>query len=41
MSEYCIIMSYYDTEIEDVTVESHDMAVFCHGYWIAILGYDT
>ena len=41
MSEYCIIMSYYDTKIEDVTVESYDMAVLCHGYGIAILVYDT
>ena len=24
MSEYCIIMSYYDIKIKDVTVESHD-----------------
>ena len=29
MSEYCIIMSYYDIKIEDLTVESHDMAVLC------------
>ena len=28
-SEYCIIMSYYDIKIEDVTVESHDMSVLC------------
>ena len=29
MPEYCIIMSYYDIKIEDVTVESHDVAVLC------------
>ena len=29
MSEYCIIMSYYDIKIEDVTVERHDMVVLC------------
>ena len=29
MSEYCIIMSYYDIKEEDVTVEVHDMAVLC------------
>ena len=40
MSEYCIIMSYYDIKIEDVTVESH-AGSFMSGYWIVILGYDT
>ena len=29
MSEYCIVLSYYDIKIEDVTAESHDMAFLC------------
>ena len=39
MSEYCIMMSYYDIKIEDVTVEIYDS--FMSGYWIVTLGYDT
>ena len=42
MSEYCIIMPYYDIKIEDVTDESHaTYGSFMSGYWIVILGYDT
>ena len=29
MSEYCIVMSCYNINIEDVTVESHDTSVLC------------
>ena len=29
MSEYCIIMSYYDIKIDDVTAERPYMAFLC------------